>query len=183
MSRVGRKRVPPVSVALWIVCGVLLAPALVTPSAALLSPATTDLSSGSRPTTPDTLATLVPNDGFVTRIDRVTISGVMDSMTNLVIADLTIPPGQYTLRVSFTTRLVSAYNPVVLRCGVIDNNGTRQFLAVDQNPIESGRAPDRHRITAVFGLPDVTLGLRCFPSTVGLLSATFDGVVLAAVPR
>ena len=183
MSRVGRRHVALIAAALCVTAGALLAPALASSTVVGFSPATLGLASGGRPDTPDTLATLVPDDGFATRIARVTVSGVMDEATTIAVADLTIPPGEYTLRVSFTARVVSAYNSVVLRCGVIDNNGTRQFLALDQNPIESGRAPDRHRVTAVFGLPDVTLGLRCYPSSIGLISATFDGVVLAAVPR
>jgi hypothetical protein len=143
MSRVGRARVTPLLT-------VLVIGALCTGPIEFAAWAVSV--QGARPTAlpigarPNELAALVPENGFVTRIDRLTVSALMGRQTAVAVADLTIPPGQYTLRVSYSARVFSAYNPVSLRCGLIDNNGSRRFLATDQNPIESGRAAVRQRV-------------------------------------
>lgn len=184
MSRVRRGRVTQFSTALVALLVLTAVAAVALPTVGSMLPSALDSPGGIRPNTPDTLSTLVPPEGFVTRLPHVNISGVMGAETSLAVADLTIPPGEYMLRVSFMASARSAYNSVTLDCGiVINNSGSRKFLAHDQNPIATGRAPDRHRITAIFGLPDVTLGVRCYPSAEGLISTRFDDVVLAAVPR
>jgi hypothetical protein len=116
---------------------------------------------------------------FSTQVDAVSHTDVLTPDSSIAVANLTVRPGQYVVRYAFEARLDSAWQPVELRCGVIDGNGTKSFLFDDPDPILPGRDWARYRADTTFSLPDITLGLRCVPSATGFGSASFRNVELS----
>lgn len=116
---------------------------------------------------------------FSTQVAAVSHTDVLTPESSIAVANLTVRPGQYVVRYAFEARLDSAWQPVELRCGVIDGNGTKSFLFDDPDPILPGRDWARYRADTTFSLPDITLGLRCVPSTTGFGLASFRNVELS----
>lgn len=116
---------------------------------------------------------------FSTQVEAVSHTDVLTPESPIAVANLTVRPGQYVVRYAFEARLDSAWQPVELRCGIVDGNGTRSFLFDDPEPILPGRGWARYRADTTFSLPDITLGLRCVPSTTGFSSASFRNVELS----
>ncbi len=116
---------------------------------------------------------------FITEVDAVAHTAVLEPESAIAVANLTVRPGQYVVRYAFEARLDSAWQPVELRCGVVDGNGTTAFLFDDPEPVRAGQDWASYRAETTFSLPDITLGLRCFPSATGFSSASFRNVSLS----
>jgi len=116
---------------------------------------------------------------FITEVDAVAHTAVLEPESAIAVANLTVRPGQYVVRYAFEARLDSAWQRVELRCGVVDGNGTLAFLFDDPKPVRAGQDWESYRAETTFSLPDITLGLRCFPSATGFSSASFRNVSLS----
>ncbi|GAB3139285.1 hypothetical protein GCM10027057_20360 [Marisediminicola antarctica] len=116
---------------------------------------------------------------YSTEVDAVAHTAVLEPESAIAVANLTVRPGQYVVRYAFEARLDSAWRPVELRCGVVDGNGTKAFLFDDSEPVRAGQGWVAYRAETTFSLPDITLGLRCFPSATGFSSASFRNVSLS----
>jgi len=116
---------------------------------------------------------------YITEVDAVAHTAVLEPESAIAVANLTVRPGQYVVRYAFEARIDSAWQPVELRCGVVDGNGTKAFLFDDPEPIRAGQGWASYRAETTFSLPDITLGLRCLPSTTGFSSASFRNVSLS----
>ena len=116
---------------------------------------------------------------YSTEVDAVAHTAVLEPESAIAVANLTVRPGQYVVRYAFEARLDSAWQPVELRCGVVDGNGTKAFLFDDPEPVRPGQGWVTYRAETTFSLPDITLGLRCFPSATGFSSASFRNVSLS----
>ena len=116
---------------------------------------------------------------YSTQVDAVSHTDVLTPESSIAVANLTVRPGQYVVRYAFEARLDSAWQPVELRCGVVDGNGTKAFLFDDPQPILPGQDWARYRADTTFSLPDITLGLRCIPSATGFGQASFRNIELS----
>jgi len=138
-------------------------------------------------TTPGTVASAyVRSDGGdflrpdrLTRVEELSRVGVLEPSSGIAVANLTVRPGQYTVRYGFEVRLDAAYQPFDLRCGVVDTNGIQTFLIDDPRPVLAGSGWESHSAWATFSLPDITLGVRCFPTATGFGQASFRDVTLS----
>lgn len=115
----------------------------------------------------------------LTRIEDFSRVGVFAPDSGIAVANLTVRPGQYTVRYDFEARLDTAYQRLDLRCGVVDANGTRSFLIDDPRPVRSGSGWGAYLVESTFSLPDITLGIRCFPTSTGFSSVSFRDVTLS----
>ncbi len=116
---------------------------------------------------------------YSTKIDHVSRTGILTRDGGIIVANLTVRPGLYTVEYSFEARLGSAYRPAELRCGIVDNNGIKSFVAEQSESIETGSGWQRHDLSADFNLPDTTLGIRCVPTSTGLIQASFREISLS----
>ena len=115
----------------------------------------------------------------LTRVEEFSRVGVFEPDAGIAVANLTVRPGQYTVRYDFEARLDTAYQPVELRCGVVDANGIRSFLIDDPRPVLPGSGWGSYLVESTFSLPDITLGIRCFPTSTGFGSVSFRDVSLS----
>lgn len=112
-------------------------------------------------------------------VDAFSQSGVMSPIGGIAVANLSVRPGTYLVQYAFDARFESPFRPGVLYCGIVDNNAGGRFLGSDPAPIRAGSDWVRHSYAANFSLPDLTLGVRCFPAEVALARASFRNITLS----
>jgi len=93
----------------------------------------------------------------------------------------TLTGGAYTVGYSMEVLLSAAGEPVTLACSVIDTSGVITGLNGMSRPVVSGQWV-RIDVQNTYELPDITLGIRCVPSSTAPLTAVFRDVTLTATP-
>ena len=123
-----------------------------------------------------------PNRVRETRVPDFARASALHLGDSIVVANLTVTPGRYLVSYAFDAALTTTTTvPTQLRCGLVDANGVDRFIATDPALITTGRGWQRMMVVAVFSLPDVTLGVRCEPTSPGLVLAHFRDIWLAAI--
>jgi len=97
---------------------------------------------------------------FQTRGDDVWRAGVFGEGDGIGLANLTVTPGRYIVAYAFDARLDGA-EAGALQCGVADSNGRGGLLFAGDEEVRPNQGWTRMRFITRFGLPDLTLALRC----------------------
>jgi len=121
------------------------------------------------------------SDLVSTDLEASSAVGVYGPASGIIVANLTVRPGRYYIWYGFEANVRGSYQSAGVRCGIADANGrTGSFLVEDADLIELGHGWQRRSFGETFSLPDITLGLRCYPERSGLVLASFRNVTLFA---
>lgn len=89
-------------------------------------------------------------------------SGVFGALEPIILDNLTLPDGRYELTVELEL-FVDVPRPTQVTCAVVDTSARLGPLLGMGIAVTPGRWIDTTAVTVV-ELPDITLGLRCYPN-------------------
>lgn len=145
------------------------------------------MSSSTRRSTPDRrallavcLTALLTLSGCAPTTERVS-SGRFSEARPLVVANRTIGDGEYTIGYSLWIYVVPHGADVTVECTVLDTSGRIAFfdgLALNAAPRRWVKLAAQTRVD----LPEVTLGIRCWPLTESTIDVIVRDVRLDAEP-
>jgi len=122
------------------------------------------------------LTACVPSDGITS------FTGYHRGGESVRIENLTIADGRYRIGYAMDVQLLSRDPEAVVRCGIVDNNGTIEYLGQVKTEARAGDGWVRLAWEATYDLPEITLGIRCAPTTAGVFTLRVRDVALTALP-
>ena len=119
-------------------------------------------------------ATAIEDDGR-TRF----FSGVYSPVEPLLPAYVTLENGEYQLTYSMDVRVTSPQPGLQLNCGFVDANGVVGYLARGTPTVVPATGVlTRVEYTGRFRLPEITVAVRCLPSTMAVMRASFTNITI-----
>jgi len=100
----------------------------------------------------------------------------------ITLQNRTVADGLYQVTYGAQVRFFSSVPGAVLSCGLVDASGRIGYLDDATFPVAAGGAWTRIGDTATYDVPEVTLGIRCSPSTAGSVGIAYRDVTLTADP-
>jgi hypothetical protein len=107
------------------------------------------------------------------------ISGRFGPDDPMVLENLTIADGDYTVSYSLDVFVSTKGIPGSVSCGLVDTSGRIAFFSGMTRVVESGHWVDLNA-SGTFDLPELTLGLRCFAERDSTIDLVVRNVSLEA---
>ncbi|MCU1550962.1 MAG: hypothetical protein JWR36_1522 [Glaciihabitans sp.] len=114
----------------------------------------------------------------------VNYDGYYPARSLLYAGNVTVNGGQYLLGYSADVRFVSSYAGASVSCGLIDPTHQIGYILTNTFRSTPANGTTRHiTFSALYSLPDLTIGLRCRPSVEGKLRLQVTNIRVFAEPR
>ena len=114
----------------------------------------------------------------------VNYDGYYGAKSLLFAGNVTVNGGQYRLGYSADVRFVSSDPGATMSCGLIDPTHQIGYILSNTFHRTPANGTVRHiEFSALYSLPDLTIGLRCRPSISGKIRLQVTNIRLFAQPR
>ena len=100
----------------------------------------------------------------------------------IALTNLTVPDGSYAVTYGAEVQFFARGSAAVLQCGLVDASGRIGYLDDTVFPVPGNGVWTRIGDSAVYDVPEITLGIRCSPSAAGSFAIGYRGVSLEATP-
>jgi hypothetical protein len=114
--------------------------------------------------------------------DTALLVGRYQDGQQIALTNLTVPDGSYAVAYGAEVQFFARGSRAVLQCGLVDASGRIGYLDDAVFPVPGTGAWTRIGDTAVYDVPEITLGIRCSPSEAGSFAIGYRGVSLKAMP-
>jgi len=98
----------------------------------------------------------------------------------IALTNLTVPDGSYAVAYSAEVQFFAHGRDTVLECGLVDASGRIGYLDDTVFAVPGTGAWTRIGDTAVYDVPEITLGIRCRPTADGSFGIGYRGLSLTA---
>ena len=100
----------------------------------------------------------------------------------IALTNLTVPDGSYAVAYGAEVQFFARGSGAVLQCGLVDASGRIGYLDDQVFPVPGTGVWTRIGDSAVYDVPEITLGIRCSPSEAGEFGIGYRRVTLTATP-
>ena len=114
--------------------------------------------------------------------DTALLVGFYRPAQQIALTNLTVRDGTYTVTYSADVQFFARGSGATLECGLVDASGRIGYLDDTVFPVPGTGAWTRIVDSAVYDVPEITLGIRCSPSAAGEFGIGYRDVRLTAVP-
>jgi hypothetical protein len=110
------------------------------------------------------------------------VAGYYTPGQEIALGNLTIEGGPYRLRYAADVQFFSPDPTASLRCGLVDTTGRIGRLGDRVSTVRGDGEWTRISAASRIDVPDISLGLRCSPTSSAAIGVTFRGVLIEAEP-
>ena len=110
------------------------------------------------------------------------IVGFYSPSSRITLANRTVAPGTYLLGYGAFVQFYSTSPTALLECGLVDTSGRIGYIDQILSPVEPTGRWTRIGSSAVYEIPEVTLGIRCIPNGEGEIGIGFRDAEVIAKP-
>jgi len=114
--------------------------------------------------------------------DDALLVGLYRPGQQIALSNLTVRDGTYTVAYHAEVQFFARGSAAVLECGLVDASGRIGYLDDAVYPVAGTGVWTSIRASAVYDVPEITLGIRCRPSEAGSFGIGYRDVTLTATP-